>query len=88
MQPQVELKIDLTKRPPWQVMDELQCKLHQLSMFPDQVHTNDIDKILTEIQNCVMQHVLPDSMYKTIGVMTVHLQLLLGKWHFHNFFFF
>lgn len=82
MQPQMEnnLKIDLTKRPPWKVFDELQCKLHQLSMHPEQMPIDDIEKFLTEIQNCVMQHVLPDSMHKTIGTMTVHLLLLLRKY--------
>lgn len=85
MQPQMEntLEIDLTKRPPWQMFDELQCKLHQLSMYPEQIKRDDIEKILQEIENCVQQHVLPDSMHKTIGMMTVHLILLLRKWHFY-----
>lgn len=81
MQPQMEntFKIDLTERPPWKVFDGLQCKLHQLSMYPDQMQTDDIEKILTEIENCIKQHVLPDSMHKTIGMATVYLLLLLGK---------
>lgn len=80
-QPQMEntFEIDLSKRPPWKMFDELQCKLHQLSMYPERVQNDDIDEILTEIQKCITEHVLPDSMYKTIGVTTVHLILLLSK---------
>lgn len=71
--------IDLTKHSPWKVFDGLQHKLHQLSMYPDQMQTNKIAKILTEIQNCIKQHVLPDSMYKIIVMATIYLLLLLGK---------
>lgn len=79
--PQMEntFVIDLTKRPPWQTFDELQCKLHQLSMYPEQIHSDDVNKICTEIGKCITEHVLPDPMYKTIGVMMVHLVLLLSK---------
>lgn len=60
IQPQTEntFKIDLTERPPWKVFDGLQCKLHQLSMYPDQMQTDHIEKILTEIHKCIKQHVL------------------------------
>ena len=73
------IHIDLTKRPPWQTFDELQCKLHQLSMCSEEIHGDDVNKICTEIEKCITEHVLPDSMYKTIGDMTVHLVLLLSK---------
>lgn len=80
-QPQMEntFLIDLTKRPPWKAFDELQCKLHQLSMYPEQIHSDDINKICTEIRKCISEHVLPDPMCKIIGIMTVHLVLLLSK---------
>lgn len=80
-QPQMEneLKIDLSKRPPWQTFGELQSKLHQLSMHPDRIQSIGIDAILTEIQECITEHVLPDAMYKTIGIASVQLILLLGK---------
>lgn len=79
--PQMEntFDIDLSKRPPWQTFDELQYKLHQLTMHPNEIHSDDVNKICTEIRECITQHVLPDSMYKTIGIMTVHLVLLLSK---------
>lgn len=82
-QPQMEntFVIDLTKQPPWKTFDELQYKLHQLSMYPEQVHSSDdVNNICTEIRKCISEHVLPDPMYKTIGIMTVHLVLLLSKW--------
>lgn len=81
-QPQMEntFHIDLTKRPPWQTFDELQLKLHQLSMYPGQMNTDDINEICSEIRKCITEHVLPDPMYRTIGVMMVHLLLLLSKW--------
>lgn len=81
-QPQMEntFHIDLTKRPPWQTFDELQRKLHQLSMYPEQMSRDDVNKICAEIRKCITEHVLPDPMYKTIGVMMVHLLLLLSKW--------
>lgn len=80
-QPQMEntFKIDLVKRPPWQTFDDLQYKLHQISMFPDQMQSDDIDRICSEIKNCITEHVLPDPMCKTIGVMMVHFLLLLSK---------
>lgn len=74
------IHIDLTKRPPWQTFDELQCKLHQLSMCSEEMLGDDVNKICTEIEKCITEHVLPDAMYKTIGDMTVHLVLLLSKW--------
>lgn len=70
--------IDLSKKPPWQTFDELQFRLHVASMTPEHIQYNDIDHILNDIRLCVTQHVLPDSMYKTIGIMTLHLLLLLG----------
>lgn len=81
-QPQMEntFLIDLAKRPPWQTFDILQHALHELSMYPEQVHSSDdVNKICTEIRKCISEHVLPDLTYKTIGIMTVHLILLLSK---------
>ncbi|XP_031618748.1 protein disks lost [Contarinia nasturtii] len=77
--PQMEntFDIDLTKLPPWKTFDALQYKLHQLSMCPDEIHIDDVNKICTEIRKCITEHVLPDPMYRTIGIMTVHLVLLL-----------
>lgn len=80
-QPQMEntFQIDLTKQPPWQAFDKLQCKLHKLSMFPEEIKSSDVNEIGSEIRECISVHVLPDSMCKTIGVMMVHFLLLLGK---------
>ncbi|XP_055295120.1 protein disks lost [Sitodiplosis mosellana] len=77
------IHIDLTKRPPWQTFDELQCKLHQLSMYPAQINSDDVNKICWEIGKCITEHVLPDPMYKTIGDMSVQLVLLL-IWNCHD----
>lgn len=74
-----QLEIDLAKRPPWQTFDELQKKLHQLSMHPERIQRNHIDEILTEIENCITDHVLPASMHKIIGTSTVQIIHLLGK---------
>lgn len=76
--------IDLSKRPPWQTFDDLQCKLHALSMYPQRIDSNEINEILTDIAKCISQHVLPDTMYKSIGIMTVHLFLLLSKYYWNS----
>lgn len=69
--------IDITKRPPWQTADDLQYKLHQLSMFPQKIHGENINQICMDIEKCISEHVLPDPMCKTIGVMMINLLLLL-----------
>lgn len=79
-QPQMKtaFHIDLAERSPWKTFDDIQLKLHQLSMKPDQIADGiAINGILTEIRKCITVHTLPDSMYKTIGQATVHLALLL-----------
>lgn len=71
-----ELKIVLSKRPPWQTFDALQQKLHQLTMHPERIQGDGINAILADIQDCITEHVLPDAMCKTIGIASVQLILL------------
>lgn len=72
-------EIDLVKNSPWMVFNELQCRLHIASLTPDKIDYEDIIKMTDEIHSCVNDHRLPDTMYKTTGIMTLHLLMLLGK---------
>lgn len=72
-------EIDLAKKTPWIVFNELQYCLHIASLTPDKIDYGDIIKMTDEIQSCVNDHRLPETIYKTIGIMTVHLLMLLGE---------
>lgn len=79
-QPQMKctFHIDLTKRSPWKTFDDIQLKLHELSLKPEQMlDSSTINGICMEIRNCINGHTLPDSMYRTIGQSTVYLAVLL-----------
>lgn len=70
--------IDLAKRSPWKTFDDIQLKLHELSLKPQQIpDSGTINGICMAIRNCISEHTLPDSMYKTIGQSTVYLAVLL-----------
>lgn len=72
-------EIDLAKKTPWIVFNELQCCLHIASLTPDKIDYDNIIKMTDEIHSCVNDHRLPETMYKTTGTMTLHLLMLLGK---------
>lgn len=72
-------EIDLAKKTPWIVFNELQFRLHLASWTPDRINYGDILQMTDDIQSCVNDHRLPDTMYKTTGIMTLHLLMLLGE---------
>lgn len=79
-QPQMKstFQIDLAKRSPWKTFDDLQLKLHELSLKPQRIpDSGTINGTCIAIRNCISEHTLPDSMYKTIGQGTVYLAVLL-----------
>lgn len=73
-----EFIIDLTKKSPWILCDELENHLHIGSMRPHDIQIDAVDRLIDDIFACINDHHLPISMYKTIGTMTFQLLMLLG----------
>lgn len=72
-------EIDLTKRSPWQVLDELQFNLHMASITPYRVTIDAIETLMDDLYSCVIDHRLLDAMCRSIGTMAIYLLQLLGE---------